>query len=89
MGTWGVGDAGEATHRQDEVVLDLLQVAQRENEALGVALALTDQEETARGDGKVTQDPWQQSRPWLSLTCAPMAPPDPSPILTRPPGPAA
>lgn len=73
-----------ATHWQDEVMLDLLQVAQGQNEALRVALALPDQEHTLGRQSSITRDPaW--TCPSISLVPRSVSPPSPAPYpSTRP-----
>lgn len=46
---------GRITHRQDKIMFDFLQVAQREDKALWVPLTLSDQEQATRRQGNITR----------------------------------
>lgn len=57
VSTAGIWDSGREaiTHRQDKIMFDFLQVAQREDEALWVPLTLPDQEQAARREGNISR----------------------------------
>lgn len=49
----GLRKGGDYTHRQDKIMFNFLQVAQREDKALWVPLTLPDQEQAARREGNI------------------------------------
>lgn len=77
------------THWQNEIMLDFLQMAQGQDEALWVPLALPDQEHTWGRQSSIIRDSWLQLLKGLAgpQVCYP-AQPSPVQPLTHPPGPA-
>lgn len=72
------------THWQNEIMLDFLQMAQGQDKALWVPLALPDQEHTWGRQSSIIRDSWLQLLPCWS----PGLLPSPAQPLTHPPGPA-
>lgn len=73
----GPGEETGITHREDEIMFDLLQVAQREDKALWVPLTLSNKEQAARRQGNVTRGhtaaAWTRglSCPWVCWPAQP------------------